>query len=164
MTNSIRLKKIDCLCFIIKLLQEAHLLWALTGSMNHFLQGVKTLNPSDIDIITTEKAIYTIAEVLKSHIIVPLAFRETDTLRSFFAVFLIHSVRVEIMANIEDKVHEKWISSHHHWEDNIVHIEINKCEIPCLSLEFEFHIYQKLNQPNRCIAIKKVLTIGNSLL
>ncbi len=139
-------QKIECLCFIKNILEDKQLLWAVTGSMNLFLHGISSINPSDIDIITTEEGINLINDVLNIYITVPLDFREALNIRSFFAVLQIQSVRVEVMAKVEAKILETWMPSHSHWENNIEHCKSNNVDIPCLSFDYKSNVDKKIKQ------------------
>jgi hypothetical protein len=127
--------------------------WAFTGSLNHYLQGIDIL-PNDIDIITTQQGVLCMSNCLVEFCIEKPQYKESKNLRSYFGVFKINDKRIEVMAELENKIEELWIK-HSDWENNIIWVQLENIKIPCLKLEYELNIYQRLGLMERSILIEK---------
>lgn len=141
-----------CLRYILKNLSGVSYPWAVIGGANHVLQGIP-VKLRDIDIITTKEGFDDLSVRFEDFVVEEPAYRETDNLRSWFAVFIFNGVRFEVMANVENKVGKDW-QSHGNWHEHIVPIQLNSFEVPCLTLDFEEKIYQMLGNDQRVGMIK----------
>ena len=122
--------------------------WAITGSFNHYLQGIDIV-PNDIDIITTKKGIYAISEILNSYCIQNTIYKESKNLKSYFGKFKMQYTKIDIMAEVENKVDNIWLK-HQDWENNIVNVKVSpNLILPCLKLNYELLIYQRLRFEER---------------
>jgi len=142
---------------IVKLL-NADLIYAFTGSFNHFLQGV-LVYPKDLDIITTTSGAYVIDQLLNEYNTRPVKFEETQYLRSHYGCFLIEDSILEVMGNVENKVDTKW-QKHIDWKYNMVNVKTQGLNVPCLSLEYELEIYKKLKLLDRVSLIEDRLNLN----
>ena len=151
MNNILSVANIICHHFL-----ELEEKWAFTGSFNHSLHGIDIL-PNDIDIITTELGLSKISTLLSQFCIQEAIYKESYYIRSFFGMFEIQDIRIEVMAELENKIKGVWLK-HEKWEDNIIWIDNNThYKIPCLTLNYELEIYQQLGFVERSNMIKRRL-------
>lgn len=141
-------KYLDALIIIFDLLKYQNITWSLTGSVSHCIQGVN-ISPRDLDIITTKSGGKIINLILEKYIKQKISYIESDKIRSYFGTMMINSVRVEVFAEIENRMVDNIWESHIDWDKNITIVSIRNRQIPVLSLEYEYLIYSKLNKFRR---------------
>lgn len=133
--------------------------WAVIGSANEAFQGV-VIAPKDIDIITSLEGITLISDRLADFEIIPLDFRTDNHIRSWFTVFELFNMRIEVMAEVENYIDGAW-RKHKVWETEVVYKKLGACIIPCVSLKYEQQLYVSLNMPERVRQIEKALELKN---
>jgi len=84
---------------ILLRLEDKNIKWALVGSTASALQNLR-INPRDIDIITDKNGSYKIEKLLLDYRIQPIKFRRTHQYSSYFGLFRINSIDVEVMGNL----------------------------------------------------------------
>ncbi|MDZ4679327.1 MAG: hypothetical protein SH848_17660 [Saprospiraceae bacterium] len=133
--------------------------WALTGSMNHWLQGVN-VKPNDIDLISTKTGAMNLTKELNSYIVKPVTYHEEKTIRSWYGALRIGEIDIGLMGEIENfsPLKNCWLT-HENWQENIIFIKTNDFRIPCLSLRYEHYVYEKLGFLERAALIKKLSEI-----
>lgn len=146
---------VSCLQFLLVRLANLQHPWALIGGTNHALQGIN-VKPNDIDIITTKSGIEAISVNLKIIEKEPLLFQRNSHIQSWFTIFEFENVRIEVMADVENKIKEKWIP-HAKWENNVIKTKFDSCEIPCLSLDYEVELYTILGFSERVVLLRENL-------
>ena len=82
---------------IYQIFKENQCFWVLSGSTSLRLQGVAVPVKKDIDIITNAENAKKIDQVLKEYVIQPSAFSATDKYQSYFGIYEIDGVNVEVM-------------------------------------------------------------------
>ena len=133
---------------ICRRLAGADVLWALTGSLSFALQGVNLI-AHDIDLQTDQAGAYEIERRLAAYVTCPVAFRESDQIRSHFGALTIDGLPVEIMGDIQKR------NSDGSWEppvDLALHrqvITVGEMAVPVLSLAYEAEAYLKLGRIER---------------
>lgn len=162
----------ETLCSIIKMLTEKHIkvllqiadllqasgkavCWGVTGSTSFALQGMNVV-PHDIDIQTDEATAYLLGDLLTEYVVRPVTFTGNETIRSHFGQFLVDTMEVEIMGDIQKKTGGKW--------EEIVpltslldYVSLNDRRIPVLRLSYEAEAYRKLGRLPRAEEIEAFL-------
>lgn len=129
-------------------LKATDIVWAVTGSTNHALQGIAII-PRDIDILTNKTGAYRIEELFQDFVVRNASYRVESTIRSYFGILCVKGIQIEIIGDIENQLDNgKW-EPHVDWEKHIEYLTINDFIVPVLSLEYELQIYKKLHQHHR---------------
>ncbi|HPA25555.1 MAG TPA: hypothetical protein PLK76_02225 [bacterium] len=97
MENNLKLYSI--LKKISEKLQDVN--YALIGSINLYLQGLKT-EPRDIDILTTSEDIIRIDNILQEYRTKKIYFDETDGRNSFRSFYEINDMEIEVLGNVNN--------------------------------------------------------------
>ena len=148
-------KYIKVLKLITKKFKEAKITWVLIGSANLALQGVDVIC-KDLDILTTKKGSYKINEVLKKYEIEPVKSSENDKFKSYYGVFKIDGIEIEIMGELRDKhLGDLWSERRGFFER--IYIKLEEIKIPVINLEREFKAYTKMGRKEKADKIKEVL-------
>ena len=87
---------------VVRLASE-DVVWALTGSQAHVLQGVP-LDVHDIDVQTDEDGAYRIAQVLKDAVVRPAEWRQAASIRSHFGELRLQGVTIEVMGALQKRL------------------------------------------------------------
>jgi hypothetical protein len=140
-------------------LSTTHVNWALTGSTSFALQGLP-FEPSDIDIQTDEQGAYAIEQLFRDHVQEKVRFSSNGSIRSHFGELQINGIRVEIMGNIEKRIHHKW-EKQPNLDDIKRFVMIDDIRIPVLSLEYEEKAYRALGRIEKADLIAQYLAAKN---
>lgn len=136
---------------LVDLLDEADILYALTGSMAFAIQGLPCV-PADIDITTDKAGAYIFGDLLKPYTVTPVFERSDSTMvRSFFGSFEISDVQVEVMGDMQVKCRDK-INVWDHPRDLQslrTFYEYEGRKIPVLPLHSEADFYQRMGRPKK---------------
>ena len=143
--GSINSKYLHVIEFISQSLSQSKILWALTGSSNHLLQGVKR-KPRDIDILSDASGILLIEKHFEAYVIRPVEYSVLTNIRSFFGKLIISGIEIDLMGDIENMLEDGIWEPHTDWEKNIRWLNIDDVFIPVLSLQYEYAIYRKLGK------------------
>ena len=117
--------------------------WAITGSMNLCLRGVK-IHPRDIDVITTIRGADIFSGRIPGKCELPFGTRQTDSIRSYFGVLSLNGVSIEIMADAAVRSYTGQWMSLSEWFNNLEFLTIAGFTVPLTSLEFERKVYAAL--------------------
>jgi len=140
----------EALKTIANSMKNKKILWAVAGSTNLWLQGMK-IKPNDIDIITTKKGAYEIEKSLKKYEIEKVHYRESETLASHYGKFIIKNIPVEVMGELRYKyAYLDCLRSR-------IFIKVNKVKIPCFALEAEIKAYKRLGRIEKSESVKNYL-------
>lgn len=141
---------------IYKRLSTTNVNWALTGSLSFALQGVP-VEPHDIDIQTDEAGAYEIEHLFAEYMTREVLFSSTEKIRSHFGELMIDGIKVDIMGNIEKRLHDGTWEGPVDMERNKKFIEVEGMRIPVLSLEYEYQAYVKLGRKDTAEMLEKWL-------
>ena len=83
-------------------LQDAHVDWAITGSLGLALHGID-VQVNDIDIQTDASGAYRIEKVFEENVVRKVEFAESEKIRSHFGELEVEGVKVEIMGALQKK-------------------------------------------------------------
>jgi len=133
----------QALAEIERKLRDLEFPWALTGSMNHFFQGVNIF-PMDIDLISTRTGVFAIEERLKEFGTQKSEYHTQPSIRSYYGIFKVHEIQMEVMGEIENLLHDGQWYGHDRWMEHILCLPFENTSIPCLTLNYEYEVYTKL--------------------
>lgn len=86
---------------VTRALASEDLVWALTGSAGHALQGAD-LEPKDVDVQTDERGAYRIAELLAEYRTRPVEHLTTELVRLHFGTLHVEGVN-EVMGGVQTR-------------------------------------------------------------
>lgn len=133
--------------------------WAFTGSLGMAIQGL-SLPVHDIDIQTNKAGAYEIQDMLSSCLVSPVRYRESDKIRSYFGLFQLDEIRIEVMGDIEKLSPDgKWIGPSE-LHSIIKYVNFEELTLPVLDLSYEREAYQMLGRSARVSLIDEF--VGNS--
>jgi hypothetical protein len=137
-------------------LWKEYMAWAVTGSTNMALQGMM-VTPDDIDIQANLEDAYKIGELLSEYVVEPVAFKESDRIKSHYGKLEIEGVQVEIMGAVQKKLEDG------NWEEpvnvrdyrlTVVYINL---KMPVLDLEYERDAYKILGREEKVKILDRYL-------
>jgi hypothetical protein len=139
---------LDVLETLATRLGERSVTWALTGSTSFALQGVP-LTPADIDLQTTERGAYVVAELFSEQVVEPVSFAEAERIRSQFGVLALDGVRVEVMGAVQRRRPDGTWEPPVDIPEHRTAVEVRDVRIPVLSLRYEAAAYERLGRSER---------------
>ena len=92
---------------IVERLKEKNVNWVLTGSTALAIHGVD-VTVHDIDIKTDMESADKIADALKEFNIEPMHVKTSPQFKSYYGLFKINDVQVEVFADLEVKRNDEW--------------------------------------------------------
>ncbi|MGQ4833783.1 MAG: nucleotidyltransferase domain-containing protein [Candidatus Asgardarchaeia archaeon] len=151
-------KIIDALKIIVDDFKKHKIKWVIAGSLSLALQGVDIV-PKDIDIITTKEDALRLNKIWKEYTIKSVSFGQTEFFRSYFGIFQINDVKIEVMGNLEEKRKDKWVSLMNRLNFP-KYVIIENMQLPVSPLEDQLKSYEMSGRKKdieRAIKIRKVL-------
>jgi predicted nucleotidyltransferase len=145
----------QALKLLCKSLETSDVRWVLAGSLSLALQGVN-VEPHDIDLLTDRQGAFRINAMLKKYEKKAVDYAETEKVSSFFGVFEIQGVKVEVMGDYRERQGTKWVSLSNRLA-NPKTIEVDGIRIPVSSLEDQLVSYRRLKRPKDAEKIRKIL-------
>jgi len=137
------------------------LVWALTGSAGHALQGAD-LDPRDLDVQTDEAGAYAIAALFAPHCRRPVEWRTAAAIRSHFGTLDIEGVDVEIMGAVQTRSPDgSWVEPAD-VRANRTFVVFRGWSVPVMSLEHEIAAYERLGRTERAEVLRSLLPSGGS--
>ncbi|BED92547.1 MAG: hypothetical protein RsTaC01_0304 [Candidatus Paraimprobicoccus trichonymphae] len=131
--------------------------WVIAGNMSLALQGVE-VDVNDIDIISDRCGAEKLNKLLSEFCIKPLKYSFTENYRSFYGIYKINNIKVEIMGNFQYKLKSgRWSIP-----NQLSYIEIynfKNMQIPVLTLTQELKEYENIGKFDKVVAIKKQFEI-----
>jgi hypothetical protein len=130
---------------IVNCLKGKPINWTLTGSVGMALQGMP-LEVHDIDIQTDKGGAYEIEGCLTEYVVKPVCYCESERIRSHLGMLEINGIQVEIMGGIQKRCENQA------WEEPVrvelyrLWLDIERMQVPVLSLEYEYQAYLKLGR------------------
>ena len=142
---------LDALRIITDKLNDTDVRWALTGSLNLAIQGVD-IEVGDIDIITDREGAYRINELLKDYETQAVCYGESAHFRSYFGMFSVLGVQVEVMGDFSHDVQGAW--SEPSSPEGSIQLEWAGMIFPALPLEKEYEEYLNMGRGERAALIR----------
>ncbi|MFA5050661.1 MAG: hypothetical protein WC499_00905 [Patescibacteria group bacterium] len=124
--------------------------YAFIGSVNLYIQGLK-IEPRDIDILTTPEIIKEIDEILKEYRTKEIYFDKSEGRNSFRSFYEIDGMEIEVLGNVNN------ISRKPDSLKDKIYIEFDKIKLPCMPLNDELNVYEKIGRKEKVEMIKKFL-------
>lgn len=135
------------------IINDAGVMWILSGSASLVLQGVDVEVHDDIDILTDEEGALRIATLLAGRTIKASEFSNTDIYRSHFGVYEFDGIKVEVMGEFQYRLKDgSW--SRPNQENEIIYLEFQDMKLPLLTLEQELIEYENLERHDKVKKIK----------
>ena len=149
---------VEALRKITARLAESDVVWVLTGSAGLAIKGIP-LTPHDIDIQTDRAGVDAFAHLFADELVQAPTFWESEHTRSWFAVFDIDGVKMEVMGDMQHRDEEDG------WEEppNLaalrLTIQVAEMRIPTLSLDYEEEAYRSMGRHDKAALIGQYLRI-----
>lgn len=147
---------LDALLVVRERLDPTDVVWALTGSLGHALQGVP-VEVHDVDLQTDERGAYGIESSLRELVTRPVELSGTGTIRSHFGELAVGGVKVEIMGAVQTRRADgRWgraveVEAHRTW------VTVRGRPVPVLTLAHEVGAYEALGRPERAALLRRFL-------
>ena len=143
---------------IIPSMFKAQQPWALVGSTGSVLQGFPNYQPPDIDLATTMEGAYVMSRCLGNtgSVVRHIAYSVRPPYSSYFGIFEVQSVRVEVMGDLIIRCVDGVIDVSDHWarwSDTVRMCEIDGLHIPVVPLEWQIIANAMLGREDRVDAI-----------
>jgi hypothetical protein len=126
----------------------------VAGSLSLALQGVNVV-PHDIDLLTDRQGALRINAMLKKYEKKAVDYAETDKVSSFFGIFEIQGVKVEVMGDYRERQGTKWVSLSRRLANPKI-IEVDGMRLPVSSLEDQLVSYRRLKRPKDAEKVRKI--------
>jgi|AntAceMinimDraft_4_1070372.scaffolds.fasta_scaffold82308_2 hypothetical protein len=121
--------------------------FAFVGSVSLYLQGIKSINPRDIDLIVYEKDLIEISNILKEFKIKD--YFENDMI--FKTIFKVNNIEVEILNINNNSLRGE------HGLDRKINIDFENLKLPCIDLRDDLKVYEELERSSKVNLIKNFL-------
>ena len=122
---------------VIELISEnipSNIKWAIDGSTSLALQGID-VTPHDIDILTDHEGAIKIQESLKKYNVVPISHSSNEKYDSYFGIFKVKGIKVEIMGDLRVFRSGKWSKLRNPSTVDIVNMNLEGVSIPVVSVK-----------------------------
>ena len=129
------------------------ILWILSWSTALVIQGVNVI-PHDIDILTDKNWSKYLDQLLTNYCIEPSKFSQTEKYKSYFWVYNIQWIKVEIMGEMQYLQQDTTWSCANHIHPHVNYMFQGK-SYPVLSLEQELKEYRAMGRIETVNQIKK---------
>jgi predicted nucleotidyltransferase len=139
---------------LCKNLQDSDVRWILAGSLSLALQGVD-VEPNDIDIITDSQGAFRINEILKKYEKKKVEYSEIGRISSYFGIFEMQGVKVEVMGDYRERQRTKWINLSKRLENPNI-IEIDGTRVLVSRLEDQLASYRTMARPKDVEKARKI--------
>jgi len=141
---------------LYKILEKEKIFWILSGSVSLAIQGVDVEPKNDIDILTDKKGSKEIYILLKEYCIQEPIYSSTNTYRSYFGVYMIDNIQVEVMGDFQYKLkNSNWSQKNHlHSIHKIIYKGMN---LPTLEVSQELQEYKNLDRLDKVEKIEQFL-------
>lgn len=149
-------KIVEVLKKIYSKFEENNIFWILSGSVSLAIQGVDVVPNNDIDILTDEVGSQKIHLLLKENCIQNPSYSSTEKYRSYFGIYQIDGVQVEIMGNFQYKLKNNEWSEQNHLHP-IHKVKYEEMHLPVLTLEQELEEYKNMDRLDKVEKIKKCI-------
>ncbi|MEF2175673.1 MAG: hypothetical protein V3575_04325 [Candidatus Absconditabacteria bacterium] len=144
-------KNIEALKILFSLINEYNknnskkIIWALTGSLSLYLQGVDVNTSTDIDILTDKFGSETIDKLLSNYTIKKSQYSGTEKFRSYFGIYQILGIQVEIMGDLQ-YLSNKGTRTKDNLNKNIIEKKYLGMNIPLFDLKYEMKVYKEMGR------------------
>ena len=137
---------------------ETDVVWVVTGSLGLAIKGIP-VTPHDIDIQTDRTGVEAFARLFAEEMVEAPYFRESAHTRSWFAVFEIGGVTVEVMGDVQHRDEDGFWEEPPNLEANRLFIQVADMSLPTLSLVFEEDAYRRMGRRGKAALIGQYLRL-----
>jgi hypothetical protein len=128
--------------------------WALMGSLASVLQGLPDYAPPDIDLVTTREGAYIMEGAVSARgaTLRPVSHSTAGPYTSYFGIFEIDGVRVEVMGDLVIHCDDGEIDTRKHWSrwsDKVRVLHFESMHVPVVPLEWQLVANMLLRRPER---------------
>lgn len=145
---------VKALRVLYRRLKDRKIRWVLIGTSSLALQGLD-IGVEDIDILTDRADAFRIGELLKEYVVKPVEFGRSETFGSYFGVFRIRGVDVEVMGNLKERIGGRWLPAIQRL-DSPKFVELEGMRIPVSSLGKQLMAYERLGRKGDLASIRKI--------
>ena len=149
---------LEALRKIYNRLEATDIVWVLTGSLGLAIKGIP-LTPHDIDIQTDRAGVVAFARLFADEMIKSPFFWESEHTKSWFAVFEIDGIQVEVMGDVQHRDEDGGWDEPPHLRALRLTIQVAEMRIPTLSLDFEEEAYRSMGRTDKAALIGQYLRI-----
>ena len=147
---------LQALLFLYSRLQDATITWAITGSLGMALQGMQ-LEVEDIDLQSDRVGVYGIQMLFPEYVQIPVAYKESPRIQSYFGRLQIDDVQVEIMGDVVKRLPDSRWSTSPRLPTIIHHVTFREMRLPVIDLRYEYQAYLQMGRTARADEIKDYL-------
>jgi hypothetical protein len=163
MTDSVRRSLAAILHAIVPAMFKAQEPWAIMGSTASVLQGIPDYAPPDIDLATTMEGAYIMSGAIghQGVTIRPVGLSTRAPYTSYFGIFEVLGVKVEVMGNLVIQVEDGVIDLKDHWarwSDQVRVLHFEDVHVPVIPLEWQLVANELLARPERSEGIARFLS------
>lgn len=145
------------LCVFLGHMTELDVVWALTGSTAHVLQGVP-LKVGDIDVQTDAEGARRIVDHFERYRVSPVEFEfKDDRIRSHFGTLRLAGVEVEVMGDVETRNKSGEWTPAPPVADVRRMVPFRDWDVPVMPLEVEWRAYERYGRPRRARLLRQHL-------
>jgi len=137
-------------------ISSKQIFWILTGSTSLAIQGVDVNINNDIDILTDKQGSEKIDELLNGFMLKKSDYSITDKYKSYFGIYQINNVKVEVMGEFQYKMKDGLWSIPNQRNGFFIK-EFEGMNLPMLYLNQELKEYENLDRYDKVEKIRKVL-------
>jgi hypothetical protein len=158
--NSIA-RHLDVLVGLVSRLPAEKFDWAVTGSFGQRLQGVPVV-VHDLDLQSDEPTARELDRLLSGTVIEPLAWRDSERIRSLFGRYSVNGLTIEVMGYLSKRMEAaaSWSRPTCVREHRVL-VGYGSLMIPVLSLAYEEQAYRILGRSDRADLLAQVRLHGN---
>lgn len=140
---------------------EKALNWVVTGSLGMVLNGME-MDIHDIDLQTDQEGAFEIEHRLLGYRKSPVYFKVSERIRSYFGVFEIEGIQVEVMGDMQHLLLDQTWLEPVNLDQNRKWIEIERILVPVMSLEHEYEAYQLMGRIEKAERVRQFLMQSKS--
>ena len=137
-------------------IENQQILWILSGSTSLVIQGVDVKINNDIDILTDKQGSEKIDTLLAEFRIKELHYSSKDKYKSYFSVYQIGNVTIDVMGEFQYKMKDGSWSCPNQLNAIIIK-EFNEMDLPILKLDQELQEYKNMGRYDKVDKIKEAL-------
>ncbi len=136
------------MALLLERLTDQPVVWALTGSLGHALQGLP-VTPRDIDIQTDAPGAYAIERIFADLSWLPVRYIVSKRIRSHLGKLRIQGISIEIMGDVEKRLPDGSWTRPPRLPEHIHFADLDGQRVPVLSLDYEARAYELLGRQER---------------
>ena len=141
---------------LYKLIKNTNIHRVLSWSISLVIQWVDIIPSEDIDMLTDNVWAKELDKVLHSFVVKPLQYSSTEKYQSYFGIYKINDIQVEIMWEMQHRLKNN-LRSKIKKQHKVYVINYNNMNLPVLSLRQELQAYENMGRSDKVKKIKEKL-------